>query len=268
MKFAVKSNGVLVTTVSGTSIDLTGLTENTAYTVTVTPENGLDLGTSAKATFTTLSAAPNPNLWSLLEWLAKSTDTSSMHQLQYTLKPSTAYTVSTNYPDPSGGYYYDMWADKKSVALSSGVNPLSKSKARHITTGSDGIIVLGIRDGTTEDGVAAGTTWVKIEEGATATAWVAAVADRTVTIPATATSITVESYVDAIGTETNGLGTSTYGLGGSDPQTVTPTKVTTGANSTTVVLPIDYTPTGSITKHEDGAYYLITGNKTLRFTLK
>lgn len=147
MKFEVIQNGVLVSTTPSTTINLTGLTPSTKYTVSVTPSNGLEKGTAATLAFTTASAG------------------------------------------------------------------------------------------------------------------------QTVTIPAAANTVTVESYVDAIGTETNGLGTSTYGLGGSDPVTVTPTKVTKGSTSTTVVLPIDYTPVGTVTKHADGAWYLITGNKTLRFQL-
>ena len=159
MKYEVTSNGTLVSTVSGTTINLTGLTPATKYSLKVVPTNGLEIGSAATVTFTTLAAAPNPNIFSVLQWIAKSTGTSSMHQFQYVLKPSTTYTVSTSYLDPSGGYYYDMWCDKKSVALSSGVNPLSKSKVRKITTDADGILVLGIRDGQLR------TAWQRVRTG-------------------------------------------------------------------------------------------------------
>ncbi|WP_461223852.1 phage tail spike protein [Lacticaseibacillus suihuaensis] len=115
--------------------------------------------------FTT--SKPQPNLFNLATWMAGATATNSMIVGNIVLASNTTYTISTNYADPAtGSYYYDVWADKKSVALSSGVNPISASKSRTITTGSDGIIVLGIRDGAPSDTLTTSkTTWIQIDLG-------------------------------------------------------------------------------------------------------
>lgn len=265
MKFEVRNNGTLVTTATGTTVNLTGLTPATKYTVGVTPTNGLDKGVEATVIFTTLSAAPNPNLFSLLYWLAHKTASSSNHVVNITLKPSTTYTVSTSYPDPTSSYY-DMWADKSGVSMSSSSDPLSKSHPRTITTGSDGVIVVQIRDTPAGPEIESGQYWIKIEEGTVATAWVAAEADRTVMVPSDDT-ITVSYYEYAIGTEPDGLGTGPYGLGGSEPKTIVPTSSKVADGKTTLVLPIEYTPTGQVTQHHDGNWYLTTGYKTLLFEL-
>ena len=114
--------------------------------------------------------------------------------------------------------------------------------------------------------MAAGTYWIKIEEGSAATAWVAAVADRSVTVP-TSGDISVTAYDYAIGTEPNGLGSGPSGLGETNVKTLDATTKTVANGATTLVLPIDYTPTGPLAQGPDGSWYLITGYHTLKFRL-
>lgn len=80
-------------------------------------------------------------------------------------------------------------------------------------------------------------------------------------------SVAVSYYEYAIGTEPDGLGTAPTGLGGSDPETITPTAISYTDDSVAVELPLTWIPTGSPIKQSDCNYYLITGFRTLRFTI-
>lgn len=80
-------------------------------------------------------------------------------------------------------------------------------------------------------------------------------------------SVIVDYYTDAIGTETNGLGTSAFGLGGSDLTNVPVTYSAPDGDTIFVALPKDYEQGGVSELHADGYWYVIDGNKVLRFRL-
>ncbi|WP_179394734.1 phage tail spike protein [Lacticaseibacillus absianus] len=100
----------------------------------------------------------------LAKWMAGAKAANSQIAADIALKPNTTYTVSTDYPDPTTSYY-DIWTDKKGVALSSSTNPLSKSHPRTITTGADGLVTLAVRDGAPTDAITMGKNYIQIEDG-------------------------------------------------------------------------------------------------------
>lgn len=79
--------------------------------------------------------------------------------------------------------------------------------------------------------------------------------------------LTVHTYHDAIGTETNGLGTAPTGLGETGTQTVPVLASYPDGNTLMVDMPKNYTLNGTPQPALDGNYYLIDGNKTLKFDI-
>lgn len=79
--------------------------------------------------------------------------------------------------------------------------------------------------------------------------------------------LTVYTYQDAIGTETNGLGTAPTGLGETGIQTVPVLASYPDANTLVVDMPANYKLNGTPQPALDGNYYLIDGNKTLKFDI-
>lgn len=79
--------------------------------------------------------------------------------------------------------------------------------------------------------------------------------------------VVVSYYEDAIGTETNGLGTAPAGLGEVNTQTVAVMVTYTDANTAVVNMPMKYKLNGTPEPMLDGNFYLIDGNKTLKFDI-
>lgn len=79
--------------------------------------------------------------------------------------------------------------------------------------------------------------------------------------------LTVYSYHDAIGTETNGLGTAPTGLGEVGTQTVPVLVSYPDANTLVIDMPVNFKLNGTTQLMIDGNYYLIDGNKTLKFDI-
>lgn len=79
--------------------------------------------------------------------------------------------------------------------------------------------------------------------------------------------VIVSYYEDAIGTETNGLGTAPAGLGEVNTQTVSVMVTYPDANTAVVNMPMKYKLNGTPQPMLDGNFYLIDGNKTLKFDI-
>lgn len=80
-------------------------------------------------------------------------------------------------------------------------------------------------------------------------------------------AVSVYYYEDAIGTEANGLATASHGLGEINTQSVSCLPTYPDANTLVVDMPMNFKLNGTPQPARDGNFYLIDGNKTLKFDI-
>jgi hypothetical protein len=82
------------------------------------------------------------------------------------------------------------------------------------------------------------------------------------------TAVTVFSFSDGLGVETNGLGTSASGLGGTALLALSPQLSYPDANTVQIDLPAGYKLNGGPVLMPDGAWYIIDGNEELKIVIE
>lgn len=113
----------------------------------------------------------NRNYFSIKAWNTKpSLSSSGVPYMDIKLLPNTQYTLSTNIPDRSG--LYDVFFFKGTDVISSNSNGVAKAKPRTLTTDSDGVLKVGMREYDLSSGY-----WIMLSLGNKPVDWQPAVED-------------------------------------------------------------------------------------------